>query len=140
MPRPGRCTDTKWMVCYPGVTTRGQDEPKMESDSPRGFSCPSRSLPSCLPRKEFLALFLLALIIGDILLLIPWRKGPQALPPWPGSPTAWTPLPARPLLPLFLPPRTSLHAHAAMPYTIPPLLADRAYLSVSKLTRPFGGL
>lgn len=117
---PGRCTDTKWTVHYPGVITRGQGEPKMESDSPCGFSCPSQSLPSCLPRKEFLALFLLSVIIGHILLLIPWRKGPQALPPWPGSPMAWTPLPTRPLLPLFLRPRT-VFMHMQLCHTPYPL-------------------
>ena len=115
---------------------------RMELDSlrlaERGFSCPRQGLPSYLPKREFLASFLLTLILGRILLQNLLEAGtlePDTLAGFPERAMAF--LSARSLLLFFLPPgilfmHKQLHSTLA-PHTHPFFWLISDYLLGSKL-------
>lgn len=103
---------------------RGLSRVRMELDSLRfaeqGFSCPCQGLPSYLPKREFLASFLLVLIVGRILLQNLLEAGTSESDTLSGFPEcAMAFLSARSLLLFFLPPAL----YSCPPHT-PLLMAD----------------
>ena len=111
----------------------------------RGFSCPCQGLPSYLPKREFLALFLLALIVGCILLQNLLEAGTSESDTLAGFPEYAMAFPsARSLLLFFLPPGI-LFMHKQLHSTLAPqahlffwLISD--HLSGSKLALLLGSL